>query len=146
LAKAYLKDDQWENAIISSQNYIFENENEDKIEDLYFIIAEAYLSRKIYKRALNTLEYLRTSKYIHNQIPLLFYKIGNCYEFMSKYSEALKYYKKLKLDFPYDPYTYLAEDRIFQLKQDKDIRLPEITAKQNKTEKIGIMGLIPKVL
>ena len=53
---------------------------------------------------------------------------------MENYSDALKFYKKLKIDFPYDSYTYLAEERIYQLQQTDKIKLPEITIKNTEIE------------
>ena len=115
LAKANLKVDKYQLAIVSAQIYISDSNEYEKIEVAYFIIAEAYINQKMYKRAFNTLETLRTSKYIKNNIPLLHYKMGNCKELMGKYEDALICYKKLKQDFPYHQYSYLAEDRIFNL-------------------------------
>jgi predicted negative regulator of RcsB-dependent stress response len=101
LAKAYLKENKLQLAVISAQIFISESNDNDKIENAYFIIAEAYIQQNMYKRAFNTLETLRTSQYIKNNIPLLHFKMGNCKEFMGKYDDALMFYKKLKKDFPY---------------------------------------------
>jgi len=121
LAKAYLKEGKLQLAIVSSQIFISESDDNDKIENAYFIIAEAYIQQNMYKRAFNTLETLRTSKYIKNNIPLLHFKMGNCKEFMGKYDDALMCYKKLKKDFPYHQYSYLAEDRLFEMKSNDKI-------------------------
>ena len=121
LAKAYLKENKLQLAVISAQIFISESNDNDKIENAYFIIAEAYIQQNMYKRAFNTLETLRTSQYIKNNIPLLHFKMGNCKEFMGKYDDALICYKKLKKDFPYHQYSYLAEDRLFELKSDDKI-------------------------
>jgi len=119
LAKAYLKAEDYNKAIISAQNFIsdFGNDSEKiaQIETAYFIIIESYFQQNLFKRALNNLEFLRTSKFIHNNIPLMHYKIGLCNEKLKKYENALLSYKKLKMDFPYHQYNYLAEDRIFNL-------------------------------
>ncbi len=123
LAKAYLKEDKLQLAIVSAQIFISESDDNDKIENAYFIIAEAYIQQNMYKRAFNTLETLRTSKYINNNIPLLHFKMGNCKELMGKYEDALICYKKLKKDFPYHQYSYLAEDRLFELKNDDKINV-----------------------
>jgi TolA-binding protein len=123
LAKAYLKEDKLQLAVVSAQIFISESDDNDKIENAYFIIAEAYIQQNMYKRAFNTLETLRTSKYINNNIPLLHFKMGNCKEFMGKYDDALMFYKKLKKDFPYHQYSYLAEDRLFELKSDNKINV-----------------------
>lgn len=123
LAKAYLKEDKLQLAIVSAQIFISESDDNDKIENAYFIIAEAYIQQNMYKRAFNTLETLRTSKYINNNIPLLHFKMGNCKEFMGKFEDALICYKKLKKDFPYHQYSYLAEDRLFELKNDDKINV-----------------------
>ena len=123
LAKAYLKEDKLQLAIVSAQIFISESDDNDKIENAYFIIAEAYIQQNMYKRAFNTLETLRTSKYINNNIPLLHFKMGNCKEFMGKFEDALICYKKLKKDFPYHQYSYLAEDRLFEMKNDNKINV-----------------------
>ena len=119
LAKAYLKAEDYNKAIISAQNFIsdFGNDSEKtaQIETAYFIIIESYFQQNLFKRALSNLEFLRTSKFIYNNIPLLHYKIGLCNEKLKKYENALLSYKKLKMDFPYHQYNYLAEDRIFNL-------------------------------
>ena len=119
LAKSYLKAEDYNKAIISAQNFIsdFGNDSEKKaqIETAYFIIIESYFQQNLFKRALNNLEFLRTSKFIHNNIPLLHYKIGLCNEKLKKYENALLSYKKLKMDFPYHQYNYSAEDRIFNM-------------------------------
>lgn len=119
LAKAYLNDNKYQLAIISAQLYISETENFINAEVAYFILAEAYLQQRKYKQALDTLENLRVSKYIRNNIPFLYYKMGNCSELMGKYLDALVYYRKLKQEFPYNQYSYLAEERIFKLKNDE---------------------------
>lgn len=128
LAKSYLKLGKYQLSIISSQIFIAESDDNEKIENAYFLIAEAYLQQKMYKRAFNTLESLRTSKYINNNIPLLHYKMGICKEEQGKFEQALMFYKKLKQDFPYHQYCYLADDRIYNLKKDEklDIDLTEI--------------------
>lgn len=123
LAKAYLKSGKFQEAIISAQIFIANSDQTENIESSYFIIAEAYLNQKKYQKALNTLESLRTSRYISNHIPLLHYKRGICYEMMKEYENAILCYRKLKSDFPYHQYSYLAEDRIFNLRTDKDIEV-----------------------
>ncbi len=128
LAKSYLKTEKYQLSIVSSQIFVAESVDNVKIENAYFLIAEAYLEQQMYKRAFNTLESLRTSKYINNNIPLLHYKMGICKEKQGKFEHALMFFKKLKQDFPYHQYCYLAEDRIYNLqKNDKlDIELSEI--------------------
>ena len=123
LAKSYLKLGKHQLSIISSQVFIAESEDNVEIENAYFLIAEAYLQQKMYKRAFNTLESLRTSKYINNNIPLLHYKMGICKEQQGKFEQALMFYKKLKQDFPYHQYCYLAEDRIYNLKKDDKLEI-----------------------
>ncbi len=130
LAKSYLKMEKFQLSIVSSQIFIAESNENSKIENAYFLIAEAYLQQRMYKRAFNTLESLRISKYINNNIPLLHYKMGICKEEQGKFEQALMFYKKLKQDFPYHQYCYLAEDRIYNLKKDNklDIDLSEINS------------------
>ncbi len=142
MAKAYLKNNENDNAIVAAQNFIFTARDNQKIEESYFIIAEAYLNDKIYQRALNTLESLRTSKYIANHIPLLHYKIGFCNEQMGKHENALRSYQKLKMDFPYDQYSYLAEDRINNLIRGNqfEIDLNGFEIVQTKKETNNIIG------
>ncbi|MCF7858549.1 MAG: SPOR domain-containing protein [Candidatus Cloacimonetes bacterium] len=123
LAKAYLKIGKNQLAIVSSQIYIAESDDRAKIENAYFLIADAYLQQNMYKRAYNTLESLRTSKYINNNIALLHYTMGICKEKQGKYTQALMFYKKLKQDFPYDQYCYLADDRIYNLGKEKKLEL-----------------------
>jgi len=123
LAKSYLKLGKYQLSIISSQIFIAESEDSEKIEIAYFLIAEAYIQQKMYKRAFNTLESLRTSKYIKNNIPLLHYKMGICKEKQGKFEQSLMFYKKLKQDFPYHQYCYLAEDRIYNLGKDEKVEI-----------------------
>ena len=123
LAKCYLKSENYDSAIISAQNYIFDSENKEKIETAYFIIIEAYIQQNKFKRALNTLEFLRNSEFINNNIPLLHFKIGYCNEKIKKYEEALRSYQKLKIDFPYHQYSYSAEDRIFNLTRNEKFEI-----------------------
>ena len=123
LAKCYLKSENYDGAIISAQNYIFDSKNKEKIETAYFIIIEAYIQQNVFERALNTLEFLRNSEFINNNIPLLHYKIGYCYEKTKKYEEAFRSYKKLKVDFPYHQYSYLAEDRIYNLTRNEKFEI-----------------------
>ena len=138
LAKSYLKLEKYQLSIISSQIFIAESEDDVIIENAYFLIAEAYLQQKMYKRAFNTLESLRTSKYISNNIPLLHYKMGICKEQQGKFEQASMFYKKLKQDFPYHQYCYLAEDRIYNLKKDKklEIDLSEINTFRKEEPKV----------
>jgi len=128
MAKCYLSSGDTDSAIIAAQNYVYTSSDKDKIESSYFIIAEAYIEKGLFTKALNTLNYLRNSDNIQNNIPLLHYKIGYCNEKLGNYDTALTHYKKLKLDFPYHEYTYLAEDRIYQMNSDKkiDVDLKEI--------------------
>ncbi|MBN1327552.1 MAG: tetratricopeptide repeat protein, partial [Candidatus Cloacimonetes bacterium] len=106
LAKAYLKNNNFEDAIISAQNYIFSAKDVTRIEAAYFFIAESYIQQRKFTRALNTLDFLRQSEFITNNIPLLHYKIGYCQEILGNTEEALQSYKKLKLEYPYHQYSY----------------------------------------
>lgn len=128
LAKCYLLKGDPDSAIISAQNFIYTSNDKDKVEISYFTIAEAYIEKGLFVKALNTLEYLRNSDTIENNIPLLHYKIGYCNEKLGNYEKALNSYKKLKLDFPYHEYTYMAEDRIYDLKSNDqiDIELKDV--------------------
>ncbi|MBT3754929.1 MAG: tetratricopeptide repeat protein [Candidatus Cloacimonetes bacterium] len=123
LAKSYFKMGKYQLSIVSSQIFIAESDDNVQIENAYFLIAEAYLQQKMYKRTFNTLESLRTSKYIQNSIPLLHYKMGICKEKQGKFEQALMFYKKLKQDFPYHQYCYLAEDRIYNLKKSDKVEV-----------------------
>ena len=123
LAKSYLKAGKFQKAIVSAQIYIASSEHAENIEVSYFIIADAYLQQGKSQKALNTLESLRTSKYINNHIPLLHFKRGNCFELMKQYENAILCYRKLKMDFPYHQYSYLAEDYIYNLKNNKEINI-----------------------
>ena len=115
LSEAYFKIGEFSTAIIASQNYIYSSENHDKIELAYFIISESYIQMKNYTKALNTLDYLRNSEYINNNIPLLHFKMGYCYEQSGNIDKAALSYKKLKKEFPYHQYTYQAEERMNNL-------------------------------
>jgi len=123
MAKCYLSKGDYDSAIISAQNYIYSSFDKEKIESSYFIIAEAYINKGLFVRALNTLKYLKNSENIQNNIPLLHYKMGYCNEKMGEYEQAITYYRKLKLDFPYHEYSYLAEDRIYDLKKENKINI-----------------------
>ena len=115
LAKSYLETKKFHQAIISAQKFITEAKDIGKIEVAYFLIAESYIEQKMFKRSLNTLEALRKSKYISNNISLLHYKIGFCNEKMGKFEQALICYKKVKQDFAYTPMSYKAEERIAEI-------------------------------
>jgi len=135
IAKCYLFKGDPDSAIISAQNYIYSAFDKDKIETSYFIIAEAYIDKGLFTKALSTLAYLKNSENIQNNIPLLHYKMGFCNEILGNYEKALTYYKKLKLDFPYHEYTYLAEDRIYKLNSENKINidLKELLINENET-------------
>ena len=115
LGKAYFFLEEYHYAILSAQNFIFESGEHNLTEDSYFLIAESYIKQKLYQRAINTLEYLRESSYICNQIPLLYYKLGFSYEQLKQWEQAINSYKKLKMEFPYNHYTFLAEERMSNL-------------------------------
>ncbi|MDO9577736.1 MAG: SPOR domain-containing protein [Candidatus Cloacimonadales bacterium] len=134
LAKAYLNEDKYQLAIISAQLYISETKNLDNAEVAYFIVAESFLQQHKYKQALDTLESLRVSKYIKNNIPYLYFKMGNCSELLGKYIDALVYYKKLKQEFPYNQYSYLAEERIYKLKNDDMIDVDLTTFNSHRSQ------------
>ena len=136
LAKSYLKMGQYQRSIVSSQIFIADSDDYVKIENAYFLLAEAYLQQQMYKRLFNTLESLRISKYINNNIPLLHYKMGICKEKEGKYKQALMFYKKLKQDFPYHQYCYLAEDRIYNLKKNDKLEIDLIEINTFRKEKI----------
>ncbi|MFC1887308.1 SPOR domain-containing protein [Candidatus Cloacimonadota bacterium] len=138
MAKCYLLKGEPDSAIISAQNYIYTSFDNNKIETSYFTIAEAYIDKGLFQKALNTLEYLRNSENINNNIPLLHYKMGFCNEKLGAYEKALSHYKKLKLDFPYHEYTYLAEDRIYEMKTENkiDIDLKEILINETETDPV----------
>ncbi|MBN2460194.1 MAG: SPOR domain-containing protein [Candidatus Cloacimonetes bacterium] len=120
LANAYYKNGQYQEAIISAQNYIFNARDKAKIEYSYFIIIESYIGQKLFTRALNTLDFLRNSEFIENNIPLLHYRSGYCHEMLGNYEQALNSYRKLKMEFPYHSYSYQAEDRMYALSREKD--------------------------
>jgi len=71
--------------------------------------------QKLYQRALNTLDFLRQSQYINNYIPLLYYQMIICHMNRKEYDAAHTIFAKLKSDFPYDEYTFRAEEEIYQL-------------------------------
>ncbi len=121
MAKAYLKNEQFHLAIISAQIYISDAEDQHNLELAYFVMAEAYLQKHDYKKALEILEELRLSEYIADNIPLLYYMMGNCCELLSDFTSALVYYRKLKQEFPYNQYSYLADERIYKLKSDEKV-------------------------
>ena len=127
LANAYFKKDQYQEAIISAQNFIFDANEKDKIETSYFLIAESYIKQHYYSKALSTLEFLRNSEFIENSIPLLHFKIGYCNEMLGKYDQAIAAYKKLKIEYPYHQYSYQAENRIYKLSgEDNKISTKEL--------------------
>ncbi|MBN1948786.1 MAG: SPOR domain-containing protein [Candidatus Cloacimonetes bacterium] len=139
LAKSYFNQENYQAAIVSSQNYIFLSQDKDKIESSYFLIIESYIQQKMFVRALNNLEYLRNSEYIRNQIPLLHYKAGYCHEMLNNIQQAFNTYRKLMLEFPYHEYSYLAEDRIYELMKNNALdplstELPLPVSDDNKTE------------
>jgi len=136
IAKCYLLKGEPDSAIISAQNYIYSALDNNKIETSYFIIAEAYIDKGLFTKALNTLNYLKNSENIQNNIPLLHYKMGFCNEKLGNYEKALTYYKKLKLDFPYHEYTYLAEDRIYKLSSENKIEIDLKDVLINDNEKV----------
>lgn len=117
LAKTYLKQKNYKDAIVAAQNFIFRANDYEKIENSFFIIAEAYFEQKFYQKALKTLKSLRDSKYINNHIPLLHYKIGMCYEMTKDLEKANQHYTKLQKEYPYNEYGYLAETRLLNLKK-----------------------------
>jgi len=123
MAKAYLKNEQYQLAIVSSQIYISDTKNLPNAEVAYFLMAEAYLQKRQYSKAKETLEELHVSKYIHNNIPLLYYKLGNCCELLSDFNGALAFYRKLKQEYPYHQYSYMAEERIYALKNEDKINV-----------------------
>ena len=135
LAKCYLKLEDATRAIISSQNFICDSSDITKIESAYFIIAEAYIISSQYKRALNTLESLRTSAYIQNYIPLMYFKKGYCQEKLKKYTGAVTMYKKLKLEYPYHELSFIAEERIYNIQDSELIDFEVLEKRVVKTTK-----------
>ncbi|MCD6181846.1 MAG: SPOR domain-containing protein [Candidatus Cloacimonetes bacterium] len=132
LAKVYLQNQEYQLAIVSAQNYIFSSQDADKIELSYFIIAQGYMEQKLYHRSLEMLETLRKSANIINNIPLLHYKLGQCYEKLGAFDKAAASYQKLRQDFPYSQYAQLADDRIYALKLDTKMEpLKPIKPKEN---------------
>ena len=120
-----LAQNNYREAIISAQKFIMKSDDFDKIEIAYFFIAEGYFQQKMFKRALNTLESLRTSEYIKNEIPFLYYNMGNCYEFMGNFSDADNCYKKVKQVAPHSDVCSLADERIFQLQKNNSLKFEE---------------------
>ncbi len=120
-----LAQNNYQDAIISAQKFIMKSNDFDKIELAYFFIAEGYFQQKMFKRSLNTLESLRTSEYIKNEIPFLYYKMGNCYEFMENFSNANNCYKKVKQIAPHSDVCSLADERIFQLQKSNSLKFEE---------------------
>lgn len=123
LAKTYLKLNKNIEAIVTAQNFIYLSNNYDKIEDAYIIIAQAYLQKEYFQKALNTLNTLRKSKYVKNRIALMNYKMAECYEKMGKTEKAIGIYKKIKKEFPYNQYGYRAQDKIQELTSIDDVKI-----------------------
>lgn len=115
MAKNYLYLLDYENAIVAAQNYIYDSKEFTKIELSYLLISEAYMQKGLYTKALNTLENLRQSQYIINQIPLMLYKIGICKEALKEYQQAANTFRKLKQDYPYNQFSYQAEEHLLDL-------------------------------
>lgn len=133
LAKCYLKMEDYTRAIISAQNFICDTNDKVKIESAYFLIAESYLLSHQYKRAYNTLESLRTSEYIQNYIPLLFYKMGYCQEKLKKFTNATISYKKLETEYPYHELSFLAEERIIAMQENDQIDFEAVKVQAPQT-------------
>lgn len=115
MSKNYLYLLDYENAIVAAQNYIYDSKEFTKIELSYLLISESYMQKGLYSKALNTLENLRQSQYIINQIPLMLYKMGICKEALKEYQQAANTFKKLKQDYPYSQFSYQAEEHLLDL-------------------------------
>ena len=142
LSKIYLKLNKNIDAIYSAQNFIYLAPNKkNKVENMLITIAEAFIQKGDYYKALSSLNALRKSAYAKNFIPLIVYKTGECYEKLEKYEKALKIYKKMKIEFPYNQYTYMAQDKIYEITSQQNINLDN---DENKPKKLDKAAVSPK--
>ena len=134
-AKILLKLGKYTQAILSAQSFIKNSADEELIEISNFVIVESYLKLKKFRKALNTLIYLRKSPYINNNIALMHFKFGLCYEKLNCIDKTIKYYRKVMVDFPYSRYAIFAEKRLYNLKTDnKGVDITDFSTADNSQE------------
>lgn len=133
-AKNYLQNKKYAESVKSAQKFIEIGIETSLVEEAYLCISESFIRQSMFLRALNTLQFLKDSKFAKNYKAITLFKIGFCYENLEDYSTAVSFYRKLMSEHRYTEYYYQAETRLYYIKSNSlaDISMSDLSVSGNE--------------
>jgi hypothetical protein len=119
LAQIYLKQNSNDKAIQSAQSYLRNASDSDKIENTYYVIANAYINQGKYADVQTLLIKLDKIKNLPQHKVYYNYLRGYAYDLANNDAQALDYYKSVFSLDRYCQYAFLTEERLFLMKSRK---------------------------
>jgi tetratricopeptide (TPR) repeat protein len=116
IATTYYQSGDYTRAIASGEQCIRYSKDNHMLEDVYYLIADAYISLNQYNNAIITLNKLLAKPDIIADEQYLRYRLGYAYEMLANKLEAITQYKK---GYEIDRFSQLAfsiEDRVFEMR------------------------------
>lgn len=108
--------EQYNDAINYGETYLKLSENQQMLENCYFVIADAYSSQKKYLSAASTLTRLGTLPQHPIDEQRYYFNLAMAYDKASKTSDALANYRRAYELNKYTQIAYQIEDRLFEMR------------------------------
>lgn len=108
--------DDWAAAIANSETYLRLEPGGERLEDCYFLMAEAYIGQKKYQSATAILAQLAAIKGYPTDVQYYHYLNGYAFQLAGNWQEALSHYSQGIQVTRYTQLAYQIEDRLFELK------------------------------
>lgn len=106
----------YDKAISYSENYLRMTSDNKYLENTYYIIANAYRKQGKYQSAITTLEKLKKIEGYPKNEQYFFYQLGYCYQLLGNVADAYQNYKKAFELNHNSPLAFMAEDKLFELR------------------------------
>jgi tetratricopeptide (TPR) repeat protein len=119
LAQIFLKQNENGKAIQYGQSYLRTASDQDKMENTYYIIANAYINQGDYDNVQTLLTKLDRIPNLPRHKVYYSYLRGYAYDRANNDDKALEYYKSIYTLDRYSQYAFLTEERLFAMKARK---------------------------
>jgi hypothetical protein len=116
MAQIHLKQIEPDKAVLSGQNYLKNASDPDKIENIYFVMANAYILQAKYYSVQALLDKLNKIPNLPKHKVYYNYLRGYSYDLAHDDNNALEYYKQIYALDRYSQFAFLTEDRLFAMK------------------------------
>lgn len=116
MANTYYQMSDYKNAIASGNIYIRFAKFNSRVEDIYYLVADAYFSSFQFNNVISTLKKLLALPDSLEDEQYLRYRYGYAYEKLGNKQEALSQYKQgIEID-RFSSLAYMIEDRLFEMR------------------------------